>query len=131
MASDNAEVVRGAFTAFQKGDVDGVLARCDENIVIRQPPELFDAPSTQRGHAGVLEAFAVWPEQWDDFRIEILHMAEHGDQVLVTLLTRGRGKGTGIEVEGRFSFVFAVRDGKITDWRIYLREEEAREALSA
>jgi ketosteroid isomerase-like protein len=129
VAGENAEVVRAAFEAFDRGDVEGVLARCDENITIRQPPELFDVPQAQRGHAGVLEAFAVWPEQWDDFRVEVLRVEEHGDRVLVTSVNRGRSKDTGIEVETRFSFVFRVRGGKITDWRIFLREEEAVEAL--
>jgi ketosteroid isomerase-like protein len=84
----------------------------------------------QRGHAGVLEAIALWPEQWDDFSVEVLRVEEHGDRVLVTSLNRGRSKDTGIEVETPFSFVFRLRDGKVTHWRIYLREEEAREALT-
>jgi ketosteroid isomerase-like protein len=131
VAGENAAIVRGGFEAFENGDIEDVLARFDEDVVIRQPPELFDAPSTQRGHAGVLEAFAIWPEQWDDFRVEILDIEEHGDQVLVKSLNHGRSKDSGIEVATRFSFVFRVRDGRITHWRIYVREEEALEALSA
>ncbi len=128
---DSANVVRAAFDAFQRGDVDGVLARCDEAIAITQPPELVDAPSTQRGHAGVLEAFAVLPQQWDDFQVDVLDIAEERERVLVTTVNRGRSKDSGIEVETRFPFVFRVHAGKITDWRIFVREADARDAFEA
>jgi ketosteroid isomerase-like protein len=131
MAGENAAIVRAAFEAFERGDVDGVLARCDENIVIRQAPELFDVPSTQHGHAGVLEAFAIWPEQWDDFHVDVVRIAEHGEQVLVTTVNRGRSKDTGIEVKTPFSFVFRLHGGKVTEWDIYLREEDALEKLES
>jgi ketosteroid isomerase-like protein len=64
--------VKAAFDAFQQGDIDGVLRLCHENIEITQDVRLPGVPRHQYGHGGVLEAFALWPEQWDDFRVEIL-----------------------------------------------------------
>jgi ketosteroid isomerase-like protein len=77
----------------------------------------------------VLEAFAIWPDQWDDFRIDILRVAAVDDYVLVTTLQRGRGKVSGVQVETRFTFLFSVRAGKITEWRMFIREEDALEAV--
>jgi ketosteroid isomerase-like protein len=77
----------------------------------------------------VLEAFAIWPEQWDDFHIDILRVAAVDDHVLVTTLQRGRGKVSGVQVETRFTFLFSVRAGKITEWRMFIREEDALEAV--
>ena len=96
-----------------RDDIEGVLRLCDENIVITQPPELPGATPQQHGHSGVLEAFQIWPEQWDDYRIEILRMADHGDHVLVTTRQSGRGKQSGIRVEMEIMFVFTVRNEKI------------------
>jgi ketosteroid isomerase-like protein len=129
MSQRNVETVQAAFRAFEKGDMEGLLALCDENIEITQPAELPGVSRHQHGHAGVLEAIAIWPEQWDDFRIEILRTVDLGDHVLVTLLQRARGKDSGIQVEGRATFLFSVRVGKIAEWRIFFREEEALEAL--
>ena len=113
MSQENVELVRDAFDAFSRDDIEGVLRLCDENIVITQPPELPGASPQQRGHSGVLEAFEIWPEQWDDYRIEILGIADHGDHVLVTTRQRGRGKQSGIQVEMEIMFVFTVRNEKI------------------
>jgi ketosteroid isomerase-like protein len=109
--------------------MEGVLRLCDENIEITQPAELPGVSPRQHGHAGVLEAFAIWPEQWDDYRIEILRVADIGDYVLVTTLQSGVGKGSGVRVETRFSFLFSVRAGKIAEWRIFMQEADALAAV--
>ena len=61
MSQENVEIVRRAFAAFDRGDIEGVLRLCDEDIVITQPPELPGVSPEQRGHRGVVEAFSIWP----------------------------------------------------------------------
>jgi SnoaL-like domain len=61
MSQENVEIVRNAIAAFDRGDIEGVLRLCDEDIVITQLP---GASREQHGHRGVLEALAIWPEQW-------------------------------------------------------------------
>jgi ketosteroid isomerase-like protein len=129
VSQENVEMVRAAFQAFETNDMEGVLRLCDENIQITLPAELPSVTPHQQGHAGILEAFATWPEQWDDFRVDILRIAEIGDHVAVTVLNRGRGKDSGAEVEARFTHVFAVRGGKLAEWRIFMNEEEALKAV--
>lgn len=57
-----------------------------------------------------------------------MRTADLGEQVVVTTDQSGRSKDTGIEVTAQFTFLFTLRDGKITEWRIFLREAEALEA---
>jgi ketosteroid isomerase-like protein len=128
MSEENLEIVRSAFDAHTRDDIDGVLRLCDENIVVTQPKELPGVSPQQRGHSGVLEAFSIWPEQWDDYYIEILRTADSGDYVVVTARTGGRGKQSGVEVKMEFAFVFTVRDQKIVELQIFMREDEALEA---
>jgi ketosteroid isomerase-like protein len=128
MSQENVEIVRSAFQAFEQGDMEAVLRLCDENIEITQAPELLGVPRNQHGHAGVLEAFAIWPDLWDDYQIEILRLADIGDHVIVTTINRGRGKDSGVPVEMPFAFLFSVRAGKIAEWRLSMREEQALEA---
>ena len=70
MSQENVEIVQSAFAASVRGDMDAVLQHCAEDIVITQPPELPGVSPRQHGHPGVLEAFAIWPEQWDEYRVE-------------------------------------------------------------
>ena len=129
MSQENVEIVQAAFDAFQRGDTAGVLALCDPDIEITQPADLIGVPRKQHGHAGMLDAFAVWPEQWDDYRVEVVRMTDLGDQIMVSQIARGRGKNTGIPVEMLFTFLFGVRAGKIMEWRIFTREEDALNAV--
>ena len=128
MSQENVEIVRNAFDAFSRGDIEGVLRLCDEDILITQPQELPGASRQQRGHSGLLEAFRIWPEQWDDYQIEILRIADLGDYVVVTSRTGGRGKQSGVEVEMDFSYVLTVRDENIVEMKIFMREDQALEA---
>jgi ketosteroid isomerase-like protein len=128
MSQENVEIVRRAFDAFTRDDIGGVLRLCDEDIRITQPQELPGVSRHQRGHSGVLEAFRIWPEQWDDYEIEILRIAEVGDHVVVTSRTGGRGKQSGVDVARNFSYLFSVRDAKIVEMRIFMREDQALEA---
>jgi ketosteroid isomerase-like protein len=129
MSQENVEIVRAAFSAFDRGDIDAVLQLCAEDIVITQPPELPDASAEQRGHRGVLQAFAIWPEQWEDYRVEILRIAAvPADRVIVNSRTRGRGRQSGVEVDMEFSYVFRIRDTRIREMRIFVREDDALEA---
>ena len=128
MSQENVQVVQSAFDAWERGHTDAILELCDEGIVVIQPAELPGVPPRQDGHAGVLEAFALWPEYWDDFRVEILRVFDLGDQVVVTNEQRGRSRESGIELAAQFTFLFTLRDRKIAEWRIFVREPEALEA---
>jgi ketosteroid isomerase-like protein len=121
--------VRAGFEAFARGDIESVLRLCDEDILVMQPVEMPGAAPLLRGHAGVLENIAEWPEQWDDYRIEILRAVDIEEHVVVTVHQTGRGKSTGIPVETEATMVFAIRQGKIAEWRIFLQEDEALEAV--
>jgi ketosteroid isomerase-like protein len=55
-------------------------------------------------------------------------MTDLGDRVMVKQMARGRGKDSGIPVEMLFTFLYSVRAGKITKWRIFTSEEEALKA---
>ena len=69
MSQANVEIVRRAFEAYTRGDIASVLALVDPEVVIVQPLEL--GGTVQHGHAGLLEAFGMWPEEWDDYRDEV------------------------------------------------------------
>jgi ketosteroid isomerase-like protein len=128
MSQENVEIVQSTFDAWERGDTDSILAVCDENILVSQPPEFPGVPPRQYGHPGVLEAFALWPEFWDDFRVEILRKFDFGNHVVVTTEQSGRSRDSGIEVATQFTFLFTLRDRKIAEWRIFMREPEALEA---
>jgi ketosteroid isomerase-like protein len=128
MSEENVEVVQSTFDAWERGDTDSILKVADEGIVIIQPAEFPGVAPRQYGHAGVLEAFALWPDHWDDFSVKLLRIFDRGDQVVVTTEQSGRSKASGIEVATQFTFLFTLSDHKITEWRMFMRERDALEA---
>ena len=75
-----------------------------------------------------MEAIAVWPEQWDDYQLEIAQIVDAGDNVVVRTHQRGRGKASGVEVADEIWFVLGFRDERIAEWRMFGAEREALEA---
>ena len=58
MSQENVETVRTAFDAFARGDIEGVLRLCDENIVVTQPEELPGVSRNSADTAGCLKPSA-------------------------------------------------------------------------
>ena len=128
MSEENVDLVRDSFAAWERGDLDWLERHTDPEVEIAQPPNL-PGTSTYKGKEGLREALRDWPSQWEEFRIELLE-ATALDQGRVLAMTHqvGRGKGSGVEVEADFGFVFTVRQGKLVRWQMFTSREEALEA---
>ena len=117
-------VAQQIWDAWLRGDVDGMFELIDPDIVATQFPEQVDV-SDYHGHEGVREVMADWIGTWDDYEIELLEMREFGDTVVAKLHQRGRGKSSGVAMEGDVWFVWRVRDGKMVRWQMFSSEAEA------
>ena len=82
-----------------------------------------------RGAEGFRGFVASWIESFDDFRIEPELLVQVGEQVVVIAHQRGRGHGSGIELEQQVVHVWTVRDGKAVRWWGPRTRDEALDAL--
>ena len=73
----NVELVRRAVDAFQRGDLEGVLADAREDFEIFLPRSL---PNSGRfvGLDGYSTWLGQWLDAWDDFTVEIVEMQPVG-----------------------------------------------------
>ena len=126
MASEPLEVVRSGYELFARGDLDGVLALCDEEIELIA----FDpAPTSFHGREGVGEFLARLFGSFDEFRLEPERFIEQGERVLVLLQNRARA-GT-IEVDQPGGHLWTVRGGKGKRMVVYQDQDEALKAIGA
>ena len=75
-----------------------------------------------------MQAVAAWPDQWDDYQLEIVQVVDAGTHVAIKTHQRGRGRGSGVEVEDEIWFVAGFRDEKIAEWQMFGDERQALEA---
>jgi uncharacterized protein len=126
MSEENVEVVRRAYDAFNRGDIDGVLDLCAPDI------EWQDAytPDTSAvtGRDAVRAYFETVMEPWEEVHREPEEIIDlGGDRVLVLYHLTARGKGSGIEVHLRAGDLVTIREGTGVRW-VAMDRDQALEA---
>jgi uncharacterized protein len=81
------------------------------------------------GHDGVAAFFRNWLGAWEDYRIEPEEVIDCGDKLIVLLRHRGRGKGSGLEIEHRIAQVLHLRNGVALRIEIFWDRVHALEAV--
>jgi uncharacterized protein len=128
MSEENVEIVRRGFEAWDAGDLDGMLALMDDDLVMRRLAPMAD-PGTWNGHGGLLQNVGEWLDTFDEFKMTAEEFIDAGEQVVVRVAQEGRGSVSGAPVTATFWFVFGVRDGKsVTTLDMYATRQEALEA---
>jgi ketosteroid isomerase-like protein len=129
MSRRNLEAVDEAFAAYDRGDMDRIADIADPEVVVSQMEELPDA-ETFHGRRGLLDVIDEWQSAWDDVHVERLTTHEVGEHVVTTVRQRARGRSSGVEVEGVFTFVFTIKAGRLVRWRMFVDEAQALEAVA-
>ncbi|HYY23229.1 MAG TPA: nuclear transport factor 2 family protein [Thermoleophilaceae bacterium] len=128
MAQDNVELMRRAYRAFERGDLDTVYEILDPEVELSDHAELPDAGS-YKGHAGVLEAVANQARVWDGWQMIIDRFVPVGeDKVVVLHRQTGRSKLTGLIMKAPYAHVWTMRRGRAVKLETYGSWEEGLRA---
>jgi ketosteroid isomerase-like protein len=129
MSQENVELVRAGFDLPLEGDLDAFEDWVTSDVVVVQPPEVPDA-KTYEGSAAVAKAWQDWPNQWEDFRLDLVDLADVGENVVISETRhRGRGRESGIEMDFRVFYVHRLRHGKLPRLEMFFSREQALEAV--
>ena len=117
--SKNLDPVNGAYAAFAKGDIPGLLELLGEDVDWSSPGTLPQG-GDYMGKEGALQFFQGIGASWDSLDVEVESIAETADgMVVVVTHLSGTRKGGGPAEYGA-AHVFNVRDGKIVRFREYV-----------
>jgi ketosteroid isomerase-like protein len=123
MSQENVESVRRSLEAYRRGDYIGGSADLAPDVVWHVGQE-----QPARGPAAVRDVWKRWDADWQELETVADEFIDAGDAVVVAIHYRGRGRGSGVEVEDRKFEVHTFRDGQCVS---KLDFEERSEALNA
>jgi ketosteroid isomerase-like protein len=118
IVTSNLDVVRGAYAAFERGDLTGVFATLDPDIEVYQSSKV-PWGGTYRGHVEAQEFFMKLAATVDS-KVGTERFLEAGDQIVQIGHTRGQARATGKRFEVLEVHVWTMRDGKVLRFEAYV-----------
>lgn len=124
----NIELVRDAFEAFMRRDVDAALAMADPDVEFYGPTAgLAGHETPYRGHDGLRRYFDDVATIWEVLEVVPHEFREVGDEVVALGRVYGRGPH-GLLVDSPTGWVWRVQNGKVVACRVYTSRQEALDA---
>src|SRR5215207_5020680 len=127
MSQENVEASRRVLDAWNRGDRDewltGFAPEAEFHTTGRFPDQ-----GVYRGRAGLERYWAEIHEAAEEVSVTVTDMRAIGDKVLYAVTARGRGKRSGVPIEGPIWFVSTFRDGLVVRTETYPDPEQALEA---
>jgi ketosteroid isomerase-like protein len=117
MSQQDVDTIKGAYDAFARQDIPGVMAALDDAID-------WDVPATvpfggeYHGKEEVGSFFAKIPEYLEELNVEPQEFYDAGDHVIAVGRHHGRAQG-GEPFETRFAMVWTMSGGKAAKFKEY------------
>ena len=123
MSQENVEIIRLMYEAYLAGEADRALAFFDADVSVDFT--VRGDTGVSRGRDALSQTVATWVGVWDDYSERIEEIHDLGDKVCVIATQRGRGKGSGVELQSRFAQLYELEDGLITSVTMYMDPAKA------
>ncbi len=125
MSGQNAAAVRKILELLSEGKVDEIVAGLPDDAE-------WDATGSAalrglfRGPDEIRAGFVSWMDIWESWAWEPEEVVElDAATVLITTVTRGTGRGSGVEVTARGAHIWTFRDGQPVKVSIHQDRDEA------
>ena len=121
MSQEGAEVVRGMYEAFGRGDIPAVLAALDPQVEWWEAENFIYADGNPYvGPDAVLAGvFMRIGDEWEGFAVSPEGVLDAGDTVVGHGYYNGRFKESGARVRAQFAHFFTFRGGKVVKFQQY------------
>ena len=129
MSQANVDAFKRSIEAYNRGDVEALLADLDAEVEWRPvlPVVLGGGTTVYRGHDGIREMLRDLDEIYEERQLGFSEIHDVGDRIVAVGNLTIRGRGSGLRTESPFGWLGEFRDGKATSIRTFLDPEEALE----
>jgi ketosteroid isomerase-like protein len=126
MSQENVEIVQRAIAAYVRtGEPDEDLF--DPEIAVWESPEL-PGELAGKGYGNLIRANETLLDSFEEWSIEPERFFDLGERVLVFVVVRVLGKGSGVPVDGEQAHLFTLRNGRVVEWGLFGDRSKALEA---
>lgn len=129
MSRENIELVRSLGEVFSRGSLDALRPFIDADIEWHEDPSFPEA-----GVYCGIEAFEEYAggfiAEFSEIHYEPGEILDAGEDLVVNMRVRGRGKASGAEFELSAWWGITIRDQKVVRCFAYLDRNRALEALA-
>ena len=122
MASQNTQIVKDTYAAFQRGDIPAILAMLDDNVewqAVIGTEGVVPTAGLRRGRSGIGQFFTDLAGSVEFEAFEPREFIAEGDQVAVIGRYKGKARPTGKPFDTEWVMVFTLRNGKVVRFREY------------
>jgi ketosteroid isomerase-like protein len=116
--------LRGAYSAFNRGDIDATVEPLDPQIEWSEPTE-FPGGGTYRGREGAKQYLRQSRAAWAEIISEPEQFIPAGKRIVVFVHARLRAKGSSDWQDVRLADVYLFRDGKAIQMKAFADRQEA------
>jgi hypothetical protein len=116
--------LRGAYAAFNRGDIDAAVDPLDDQIEWSEPAE-FPGGGTYHGRNGVKRYLTQSRAAWAEVNSEPEQLIPVGDRIVVFVHARVRPKDSNQWQDVRLADVYTFRNGKAIQMRAFADRQEA------
>ncbi len=124
MAESVEAQLRRGYEALSRGDFETTIDLIDPELVIRDRPESPDA-GVHHGREGAREVFAQNTDTFEVIEFVPERFVEGDDRMVVVIMMRGRGRGSGVPVEERIAHLWQLRDGRAIALEVFSDPDDA------
>jgi ketosteroid isomerase-like protein len=129
MSQENVEVVKRFEDSWAAGDLDATLECVHDEVIFDWSDSIGPFAGTYRGRDGMVRFWEELREAFEEFSPEALEFIEiESDRVITLDVVRGRGKGSGIQIEAQGAMLWSFRDGRIAHAKMFQTKDEALQA---
>ena len=120
MPPDDVELVESAFAAWNRGDIEAFAGHVSEDVAwleVSGRPE--GAPVERLGRERLRQSLESLFDAWESYHLDVERLEDLGDRVLALVREVGRGRASGLEIDGRWGYLITVEDGLIVRIEAY------------
>lgn len=132
--AQNTQVVKDAYAAFQRGDINTILGSLDDAVVweaVKGTEGVVPTAGVRRGRPAVGEFFSQVNDSITFDVFEPREFVAQGDTVVTIGQYRGKAKSTGRPFSSDWVMVFTFRNGKVVRFREFADSAAFVRAFSA